>query len=71
MRKKAVLIDGRLYESIFSAAIDYEFSFSSFAKKLSSAKTFPMTYNGHEVILIDGKEEPPAGGIKTGKEADK
>lgn len=75
MRRRGLYVDGKFYDSLFSAAIDFEFSFSTFVKTLNSAATFPVFYNGHEIILCDwldqfGKKSP-AGGIKTGKEADK
>ena len=57
MKKKGLYVDGRFYDSIFKAAIDFEFSFSSFVKKLNSAEKFPVAYSGHEILLCEWLEK--------------
>lgn len=60
--------------------IDFEISFSTVFQKLRKNNFAPITYSGHTIVLASWLEQhpeyditgkTPAGGINTGKEANK
>ena len=70
------MIDGILYKSLFTLAIDFEFSYSTLRLKLAKRNGAPVPYSGHVVCTaewfenhkdFDFKNFNPAGG-KAGKE---
>lgn len=69
-------IDGIRYTSLFTLAIDFEFSYSTLRLKLARKNGGPVPYSGHVVCTaewlechadFDFKNFNPAGG-KSGKE---
>lgn len=54
----ACTVDGRLYESIFAAAIDYELDYSWLFMKLKKSGGEPVRIHGHVIALCpNGKEK--------------
>ena len=48
-----VYVDNQYYSSLFSAAVDNDFSVSMFIQKVLKAESFPIYYKHHTVILAD------------------
>lgn len=76
----ACYCDGRLYKSLFSLSIDFEFSYKWIFEKLKKNHGAPTQYAGHTIVLeswlaehpeYQFPEKQPAGGINTCKEANK
>lgn len=65
---KSVYIDGHLYESIFSASIDFEFSFSNLCKAIKKSDGAPVKYSGHTIVLTDWLEQHPEYEMKKGEQ---
>lgn len=58
-------VDGRLYESLFAAAIDNEIDYSWLFLKLKKSGGTPITIRGHRIELREKNATP---GAQSGKE---
>ena len=58
----ACTVDGRQYESIFAAAIDFELDYSWLFLKLKKSGGKPVRIHGHTIALLpeSGKETTDA-----------
>ena len=55
----AVFVDGRKYESLFAAAIDFELNYGWLFTKLKNNDFAPVTISGHTIVLESWIAEPP------------
>lgn len=62
-----VSVDNIVYPSIFQASLEYNFSFHHFSEAVKAHEE-PFLYSKHSICKVS---EKPAGGDKTGKDANK
>lgn len=48
---KKCYCDGKMYESLFQLAVDYELSYSSLFQKIKRHNGNPVRYSGHTIVL--------------------
>ena len=52
LKKTPVIVDGNYYSSLSEAAIEYEFSSSTFIKAVLNAETTSFKYKKHSVTVL-------------------